>query len=140
MLPFRPETLVQLRERIPAALERAYGARERAAPWKDKAHVFDFESGLRLIVSRRVIDIGCDPYLYVTASIVPHTMIDEYQRSIWYGRDISVSEWFKRVVIGQFVELHPTPLEFHFPERGVSHFFGDLREVDRAEQRLLAVG
>jgi hypothetical protein len=124
MSPFKPQSLKLLRERIPAALERAYGVREKVT---HPTNILDLESGLRLIVSRRVIDIGCEPCLHVAATIIPGTMVYEAHKAIWLDKDRDHGEWFKRLVIGQFQELHPTPLEFlGFADGGVPHFFCEI--------------
>lgn len=139
-MPYCPETLAQLRERLPLALVKLYGARENSTVWKYRANVFDFESGLRLVISRKVIDINCDPVIHVAASLVPYTLTWNYDRSIRRCRIRDLDDWIKRLVIGQFTELHPTPLEFlGFADGGVPHFFACVHEMDRTEQRLLAV-
>lgn len=127
MLPYRPQSLDVLRRRLPLALEKPYGVRERVSPWKDPCHVFDFESGLRLVVTKKVIDIGCDPCLHVAANLIPHTMAWDYRRTIVKYRDRNPEEWIKRLVIGQFQELDPVPLQFlGFSNDGVPHFFAEI--------------
>ncbi len=138
MLPFMPQTLDQLRERIPEALRPLYGARDKSKPWMNRGHVFDFESGLRLVVTRKVIDIGCEPCLHVAATIVPHTMVEESGRWIRRERLRDHGEWLQRLVICQFRELYPMPLEFlGVADRGVFHFFGEIGELDQAEPGVL---
>lgn len=62
-LPFEPEPIATLRARYPAAVAELVPAAEvraerRPAPSKDRAHVFDTETGLRLIVSREQFPDG----------------------------------------------------------------------------------
>lgn len=57
MLPFEPEPIESLRSRYAAALEKAYEATNAitdpsSTPGNNRSHVFDFEDGIRLIVSR----------------------------------------------------------------------------------------
>ena len=77
-LPFKPEPEAALKARVPAALEVvydqkvAYYNREVAkdmskAPSGNRAHVFDFEDGLRLIISRDAIEE--EVYVHVSASL-----------------------------------------------------------------------
>lgn len=65
MLPFAPEpgALLAARYRAtvaevvdPVAVERG----ERPTPGTDRRHVFDFEDGVRLIVSRDLVELGCE--------------------------------------------------------------------------------
>ena len=126
MLRFRPESLTKLRERIPAALSHAYQVWDKA-PIDNPAHVFDLESGLRLVVTRKVIDAAGPECLHVSVAIVLHSMLDELSRAIWKDKLMDHKEWLKRLVIGQFKELNDTPLEFlGFDSRGMPLFFGEL--------------
>lgn len=70
-LPFNPQPLHVLRDKLPAALEGFYdpfdvmaGAVE--SPSGNPKHVFDFESGLRLIISTDSISMCL--YTHVSAS------------------------------------------------------------------------
>ena len=61
MLPIRPEPTALLAGRYPAAVAEVVDAAaiergERETPGKDPRHVFDFEDGTRLIVSRELIE------------------------------------------------------------------------------------
>jgi len=61
MLPIRPEPTTLLAGRYPAAVAELVDAAaiergERETPGKDPRHVFDFEDGTRLIVSRELIE------------------------------------------------------------------------------------
>ena len=76
MLPFKPETIEALKVRYPAALERVFDVRELTGPVDDRPglkreHVFDFEDGLRLIVSREMHDRGL--CLHLSASMAGPT-------------------------------------------------------------------
>jgi hypothetical protein len=71
MLPFEPESGVLLAKRYPAAVERVYDLHEmwdKRRPGLNRQHVFDFEDGLRLIVSRERHDSD-EVMLHWSASI-----------------------------------------------------------------------
>jgi hypothetical protein len=70
----RPETIEAMRARFPRAMEFLYDAKGvhngAIRPGEVAAQVFDFEDGLRLIVSRLKIPCGC-VCLHVSASFPP---------------------------------------------------------------------
>jgi hypothetical protein len=104
--------------------------------------VLDFESGLRLNVAVRALDARDVPVVHVTAEIIRGTMIDGYRRSEVFWRTRNHDDWFVRLVKGQFLELHPTPLEFlGFRDGRVPHFYGDLdgTEMVCAKPRVLEI-
>lgn len=126
MLQFRPEPLSKLKARMPAALSQVYEVWDKA-PLDKRDNVFDLESGLRLVVCRKVIDAGGPDCLLVSASIMRHTLLEDSSRLIWREKLMDHKEWLKRVVIGQFQELHDTPLAFlGYDTKGVPLFFGEL--------------
>lgn len=53
-LPHEPETIEQAKARYPLAVRRSYTFAEAAAEQfgRQRKHVFDFEDGMRLIISR----------------------------------------------------------------------------------------
>lgn len=56
-LPFHPEPIESLRSRLPKALEHIWTVKDDFSPMKDRPglhreNVFDFESGLRLLISK----------------------------------------------------------------------------------------
>jgi len=69
MLPFEPEPEITLRSRYPEAVSMTLDART-ARPGKLRRHVFDFYSGLRLIISRETSD-GKSVYLHFSGSMHP---------------------------------------------------------------------
>lgn len=141
MLPYRPQSLTLLRSRLPAALDRVYGLHDRSKPWHRPEHVFDFESGLRLVVTIKIVDVGCEPCLHVIADVIEYTMLWEYHALLRYDhRDYDCgSERLKRMVPGQFREIAPVTLEFLGHDNGlIPHFFGDVYEMAQGERRLLA--
>ena len=80
MLPFEPETEEELRARYLAAMTRVYdvtGFFEMPAdrPGLHREHVFDFEDGLRLIISREKRDK--DVYLHWSASMEGADLCEE---------------------------------------------------------------
>jgi hypothetical protein len=71
-LPFQIEPLEQMQARFPEALEPIWDATDEAAlelnrPGMHRAHVFDFQNGLRLLISRDVLD-DIKPMIHVSAS------------------------------------------------------------------------
>lgn len=82
-LPFEPRPLDELRARYPAAVERVFDYRfgfPAVWPSQLRAHVFDFEDGLRVMVSRdREEEDGT--YLHVSASLEPgHGLFESVAR------------------------------------------------------------
>lgn len=77
--PLHPEAVDQMRERYPAALERTfqYGPKgdqwPTKGPWEYPEQRFDFEDGMRLMVSRDAFGDRVD--LHVSASIFPGTKL-----------------------------------------------------------------
>lgn len=81
-VPFTPETVQELARRYPAALEVALDVGDfltacfSALPGEDPRNVFDFEDGLRLIVSRDVGHEGlAGEVLHVSASAIKGTRV-----------------------------------------------------------------
>lgn len=68
-IPFEEEPLEKLKERFPRALERIWIAYEKMEdrPGLHRDHVFDFESGLRLLISKDIIGYS-KPLIHVSAS------------------------------------------------------------------------
>lgn len=77
MLPLRPQSLEELRQRYPLALKNLFDCRgERAKrlrprPGELYSCIFDFEDGLRLIISRELYDHEPEParWLHISASV-----------------------------------------------------------------------
>lgn len=72
-LPFRPAPVETLRERFPLALDRVWRDPAEDAPERPgmfRTHVFDFEHGMRLIISkeRHAIINGGRLHIHVSAS------------------------------------------------------------------------
>jgi hypothetical protein len=71
-LDWNPESMETLRGRYSSALERVYDTKlieqgESDRPGEHREHVFDFEDGLRLIISRECRD--GKRYLHVSGSV-----------------------------------------------------------------------
>lgn len=73
-LPFKPQSLSELRHRFPAAINHYHQVR----PGKHRAHVFDTEDGLRLIVS--VESINGDDVLHVSGSVESNSAVGQKVR------------------------------------------------------------
>jgi len=71
MLPHEPETIEQMKARFPAAIAEPVDIDEviegtAPTPGKDRKHVFDFEDGMRVIIS---IDVSSEErFLHLSAS------------------------------------------------------------------------
>lgn len=71
-LPFQPEPIEKLKRRLPDAMIHIYDATEGVPledpPSRKREHVFDFENGLRLIISRDLFFKEDGPQFHVSAS------------------------------------------------------------------------
>lgn len=88
MLPFQPETLEAIRARLPQAVAKLQTADAQVG--RQRAHVFDFQDGVRCIIS--VDAIAPDDFsLHLSFSMVPgaldfiHFMkrVDEIPFELW---------------------------------------------------------
>ena len=138
-LPFKPEPEAALKARVPAALEVvydqkvAYYNREVAkdmskAPSGNRAHVFDFEDGLRLIISRDAIEKKM--YVHVSASLEMEnplmTFLPRGQRGFaMFCRGAACK-------IGELLSL-PGPLPQHVTEGKIPHWFLPCHESTKEE-------
>lgn len=69
-IPFIPEPLEQLKSRFPKALEKVWKVTDPMPdrPGLHREHLFDFESGLRLLVSKDKLPQFQEPEIHVSAS------------------------------------------------------------------------
>lgn len=69
MIPFEPESIEKLKERLPKALEKIWKVTNPMPdrPGLHREHVFDFESGIRLLISRDQLKRE-KPEIHVSAS------------------------------------------------------------------------
>lgn len=127
-LPFQPETTAQAAARIGAALEPLIdgesvqiGAQSR--PGLFRRHVFDFEDGLRLIISRD--DLGSGPQLHVTASIQPQTRL--WKRCY---AELMTGEHANRIAAARFEVISgmTMPPFKQLSAGGIPHFWGPMPE------------
>lgn len=129
-VPYTTETLAQLQARYPKALEHVYdqvAIEERGTirPGECPANVFDFEDGLRLIVSREREREG-RIVLHVSASFrteckIAHEMRRQLKRTPRYE---IVDRWAKTIP-ARFAELSgdDTPLRFiGWSDRMIPHW------------------
>jgi hypothetical protein len=85
MLPFEPETIERLRARYPKAIKSIWHADEVTTnhhPGGHREHVFDFESGLRLLISRDIL-ADEEPLIHISASwhhSFPTTILEAIER------------------------------------------------------------
>lgn len=77
--PLQPQPIEQMRARYPEALKRTFQYGEKGdqwparGPWEYPDQRFDFEDGLRLMVSRDAF--GKKVELHISASILPNTSL-----------------------------------------------------------------
>lgn len=81
IVPFEPEPIEESRDRFPVALETTYEAWRSDAPeWnrpgQKRENIFDFEDGLRLMVSRDILHVGGEPVVHVSASLYQEEGVD----------------------------------------------------------------
>lgn len=105
-LDYDAEPFAELRARYAAALEPVYDPVKLIEgnyirPGEQRRHVFDFTDGLRLIISRDVLDDL--PVIHVSASVKPHT---DLYRELATGL-INIAA-FNRLVDWRFRELDET--------------------------------
>lgn len=125
-LAFKPEPLLALQARLPEALAPIWDFRDsqpESGPGQRREHVFDFQDGLRLIVSRDKQDEG-KPYLHVSASITPsHALYDKVENGFLtrYAIKTIVEERFFRLS-GQSI-MGMDVLLLWSEGKGVPHWF-----------------
>lgn len=130
-VPRNPEPLAELRQRYPRALQfqfdmRAIIEQGLIRPGECAANVFDFDDGLRLIVSRELLLDGRD-VLHVSASFAPQGKIADEMRllSITKSKEQLLQMW-RRDVPRRFRELSgdERALEFlGWSDGNVPHWF-----------------
>jgi len=103
MTPYFAENLDAMRARLPAALSRTYDALEIEAgrlirPGEQRQHVFDFEDGIRCIVS-------LDVYPEDSASTLP-------ARRVLLHMSFSSQLWIKLNIDEFFARTEAIPTEF----------------------------
>lgn len=91
MLPFEPESIEELKARYTDAIQEVFNPIEVAedpdlSPGKRRKHVFDFEDGLRLIVSVDQLDSSAFPRVtHYSASLVEYLCdINQFEKPIDY--------------------------------------------------------
>jgi hypothetical protein len=118
MLPFIPETFEQLQKRYKAAINKAVNAvyansHPEESPGKKREHVFDFEDGIRLIISRDYA--GNDEVFHISASV---------EGAIWKG---PFDETLLRQMKERFAAISgssiPNNSTFIITEKGIPHWF-----------------
>lgn len=121
MLGFEPESVEAARARLPQALAPIYDPLDLRSgelrPGEQRRHVFDFEEGIRLIVSRDLlIDSSRPPEVHVSASAIRPADI---ARVVAMGQQAFVTR-----VFGLWTVLRGKKLRLvgFSPGRGVPHF------------------
>ena len=129
MLPFQPEPVESLRARYPAAVAEvidieSVGLGTQVQPGRQRRHVFDFDRGVRLIVSREFFPDGRHA-LHLSAS--PQQGTEVYER-VRAGRlDV---QGFADLVVQLFRDIsgdaEPLELVYISAGKGVPHWFRTL--------------
>ncbi len=125
MLPTTPQSLSDLQARYAAAVVKVFDALavyegRVSRPGEDPAHVFDTQSGIRLIVSRERLPDG-KVYLHVSASFAPGSDIVARIEA----RQLSVEQALAEVeATWQAIAQSEKKLRFVrlSPGKGVPHF------------------
>jgi len=88
MVPFKPESLEQLKARFPKALEKVWEVTDPMPdrPGLHREHLFDFESGMRLLISKDKL-IREEPEVHVSGSWEwnPPISIEQMRRVVGEG-------------------------------------------------------
>lgn len=117
MIPFSPQPVEQLKSRYQAAIQTAYDANavlnnNEVRPGCKPQHVFDFESGIRLIISRDYHNIK--EVIHISGSFDPGVYIGSVKRSVVVARmHLCFCEIAGPVKLGR-----PT-----YSEGGIPHWF-----------------
>lgn len=127
-LPFVAESIDEARDRFSVALERIYPANVLTddRPGQKPENVFDFDSGLRLIVSRDRLEDG-DVRIHVSASLEEGSHLAEAVR---HGLTPSVFRSGHvlptlQEIAGAFVLLSCQSIS----PQGVVHWFAEFTEI-----------
>jgi hypothetical protein len=114
MLPFKPEPVNKLKQRYTKALEKIWIAEEGITdvPSSHRTHVFDFESGLRLIISRDILHPDYGVKTHVSAS----QFNKEFEN---LGEILEKVDEAVESLVGRRVKLQPIGMS----AKGVPHFW-----------------
>jgi hypothetical protein len=110
MLEFEPEPMAKLKERYPLAIKDIYDVlavhfNNMQRPGEKREHVFDFQDGMRLIVSKDKMP-GKAPYVHFSASIIPGTSLEEHIVVFVQGKGLEFSmNVFKEMAELRFADL-----------------------------------
>lgn len=88
-IPFEPEFIEQLTARFHIALRKVWVAVENMTdrPGLHREHVFDFTSGLRLLISKDILPPDSTPFIHVSASLSDEEPIEleEFERIVQHA-------------------------------------------------------
>jgi len=118
-IPFEPESIESARARLWKALEKVFNAHIgdslSVLPRKElRRYVFDFDDGLRMIVTRDIEEPGNPPVVHVSCSVVGDEAV---ARVIAGGRDA-----YLLLVRQRWEQLGRAPLRFvNWDHKGVPH-------------------
>lgn len=134
-LPFAPEPIASLRARFPGALAAVFDCASIEAdpsvprPGQVRANTFDFEDGLRMIVSRD--DLGRSlggVHLHASASLEEGSPLEAEMMRIYRARGIDgVRAAFRSAVEARYEEIAGRPMppfKAWSDWKGVPHWFG----------------
>jgi len=124
MLEFKPETIIALKERYKEAIATAYSTEHisknpQERPGAKRQHVFDFEDGIRIIVSRDLLK--GQEFLHFSGSAMP---------SIYKG--LSDHSLLSRMIIN-FAKISNYSGKVQlagFSKEGIPHFYIKLADLN----------
>lgn len=137
-LPIVPEADEALRARYAVALQRTFEPCPSPRPAELREHVFDFNDGIRFVVSR---DLVSDPkftgvYLHVSASLVPKSEVYNHLLKQKHGTPGAAVDAFRRMAEARFRLLSDREMPAMFggvTEGGVLHWL-EAEEPPRTDR------
>jgi len=135
MIPIQPEPTASLRARFPEAVNTVVSAFEvslfpERAPGNKRRHVFDFETGARLLISIDDDNTGDPPVLHVSSSLCNPNCPDAKKLREMVTHIENLVAACAQLTLERLKELTETPL--HQPEKcqhlavtsgGILHMF-----------------
>jgi len=132
-IPYESESTESLKARVAEALKEPYIVGERPRPGEQRKHVFDFEDGLRLIVSRE--QAGLTVVMHISASF--HGSVLRWAKSKEHFNQ-RVEERWEELTEGKrsIRRIQVTPKVIHWVGKK-DNYKAFCRVVDRMPQKLI---
>ena len=140
-MEYNPEPVEQLQQRVPAALEPVFKCEGRPLSDKQvKTHTFDFEDGVRLIMTKIDLELGGEILLMVSMSFFScgsirvqdhiNRLINEYESRPDATKCIYLTQYkVLRLLVGQGIIIDKT-VNFVVTPKGVPTCFFTLEAGD----------